>query len=646
MESEPNECINKSFLIHGQGRFKMVDNLYARVVEELHNPEDALDYSSNDASDMEASDHDLSFVLSSQPKSITRTRHPPPERILQLWQIFIENVDPLTKIVHVPTLRPAIQKAASNIATIPRSFEALMFSIYAAAVMTLNEDECNQRLGEPRKTLLSRYIAATKAALSRAKFMGTISLIVLQALVLYIVSVRDIYEPRAVWSLTGVALRIAHSMGLERDGSTLGLPPFETEMRRRLWWLLKTHDFRTAELCGLVKLRDLYVGDESTKYPINLNDDQLYPGMPSLVAESNTMTDFIFVAVRYELLNFAACRVTKFRQQGKSASQWDLHASGSDKVEIDEAFREVEEVLETKYLRYCDPSQPLHLLTMVMARFAMNVIRFLTHHPRRWASIEQTPLSERQWVWEVSIKLLEQHNMLQSNPQLKRFTWHAAYFQQWHAFIHVLDTLRANPLMADAEKTWQLIGQKYENTPDMVVDTKKPIHIAVGILCLKAYSDREAALLNKNMCPPPTPEFVLQLRQHREITRVKRQAREAKSGRSEDPVSNGQTKALDMGPRPDADAIHLSNTLEATYLQQHTTSHSPSFTPTSNAIEGDPYWLINGFDDSQVGNSDDMTNMDLDFMLAQNYGVENNDTQTVTWEQWDTWLADSNLIPP
>lgn len=33
-------------------------------------------------------------------------------------------------------------------------------------------------------------------------------------------------------------------------------------------------------------------------------------------------------------------------------------------------------------------------------------------------------------VWEISIKLLGQHNMVQSNPQLKQFAWYAAYFQQ------------------------------------------------------------------------------------------------------------------------------------------------------------------------------------------------------------------------
>lgn len=576
----------------------------------------------------------------------TRSGHPLPERIHQLWQIFIDNIDPLTKVVHVPTLRPAIQKATSNIGTIPRSFEVLMFAIYGAAVMSLKDDECKQRLGEPRKTLLSRYISATKAALLRTKFMGTTSLVVLQALFLHLLTVRDIYEPRVVWSLTGVAVRIAQSMGLDRDGVSLGLPPFETEMRRRIWWQLKTHDFRTAELCGLAKFRDLDTGPKSTKWPTNVNDDQLYSGMPSLPTESNKLTDTVLVALRYELSNFTAGRIARFRQQGINPSEWDFHASGSDKVEIDEAFRELEEILETKYLRYCDPSQPLHLMTMLMARSAMNAVRFLTHHPRGWASIEQTPLSERQWVWEISINLLEQHNMVRSNPRLKQFAWHAQYFLQWHSLIHVLDTLRANPLIADAEKVWQLIVNTYEDSEDLFFDTKKLIHVAVGNLCLKAYGAREAALQNENICPPPTPEFILRLRQQREVAKAKRQARNAKSSQPENLVRHGQTNAHDLGPRPDAGAIYSSETAGSMHLQQSTMSPAPILTYTGGATQGDPFWFINGFDDSQVGNLNDAMKMSPGFMLAQDHSVEDNASQTVTWEQWDAWLADSNGIYP
>ena len=609
----------------------------------MHSPEDALEGSSSDASDLEdASNDDFGFVLSSRAKLKTRLHHPPQESIHQLWQIFIDNVDPLTKVVHVPTLRPAMQKAASDTSDIPRSFEALMFSIYSAAVMSLKDNECKQRFGEYRKAILSRYISATKTALLRAKFMGSSSLVTLQALILHLMSVRDIYEPRAIWSLTGVAVRIAQSMGLERDGLTLGLAPFETEIRRRIWWQLKGHDFRTAELCGLAKFRDLDDSADSTKWPMNVNDEQLYRGMLSMPVESSAVTDFVFVALRGELSKFAASRVSRFRQQGKNSSQFHLSAFGEDKIEIDKAFKEIEEAIETKFIRYCDPSVPLQLLTMLIARFSMNIVRFLSHHPRKWASIEQTPLSERQFIWDVSLKLLEQHNMLQSNPQLKKFSWHAPYYQQWHAFIHVLDTLRANPLEADAEKAWTLIRNKYTETPEMISDTRKPIHVFVGNLCLKAYSDREAVLQAANMCLPPTPDFILRLRHQREAAKARRQARDAKSDRPKDLYSQGEAATI---PRADQGASYSSNASEGGSVQPNTTSHFRVTTLADGVTEDDPFWTINGFDDSGVGSLDDVMNMDLDSLLAQDNYVDNT-SQPITWEQWDAWLTDSNLLPP
>lgn len=250
-----------------------------------------------------------------------------------------------------------------------------MFAIYSSAVMSLKDDECRQRFSESRTFLLSTYTRATEVALARANFMGTTSIVILQALVLHLFSVRDTYEPRVVWTLTGVAVRIAQSIGLARDGTALGLPLFETEMRRRVWWQLKLHDFRTAELCGLAKFRDLDTGPDSTNWPTNVNDDQLYPGMTSLVAETNKLTDFVFCAFRCELTKFAAERIASFRQQGIDASQWNLDTPEKDKDEKEQAFEELKADLEMKYLRYCDPSQPLHLMTMLAGRYGMNVVR-------------------------------------------------------------------------------------------------------------------------------------------------------------------------------------------------------------------------------------------------------------------------------
>ncbi|KAL8953628.1 MAG: hypothetical protein Q9222_000514 [Ikaeria aurantiellina] len=648
IDSEPTRSITKTQVVHGQGRSGYVENsLWSRVVEEYQDPEDVLESSENESSGLEASDDNLGYVVGSHSKADISSRHPPPERIRRLWHIYQENVDPMTKVVHVPSLEPAIQKAASNSASLPRTFEALIFAIYAAAVMSLNNDDCRERLGEPRKTLLSRYTAATKVALSRAKFMSSTNLAVLQALVLHIITVRDIYEPRTIWSLTGVAVRIAQGMGIERDGLSMGLPPFETEMRRRLWWLIKTHDFRTAELCGLAKFRDLDMNSDSTKFPANVNDDQLYPGMPSPPTESNNLTDMAFLAMRYQLANFAKDRVAVFKQQGKDPNKWDLHASASDEAAIDEAARSLEEILETKYLRYCDPTQPLHFLTMVLARHSVNIVRFLSHHPRRWASIEQTPLSERQWIWGVSIKIIEQHSMLMSNPTLKPYAWHAPYFMQWHAFIHVLDTLCAQPLAADAEKAWKLVGTTYENNSDLVFDTRKPVHVAVGNLCLKAYGAREAAVEREDRSPLQIPRFISQLRQQREMAKAKRQARDAKRAGSDQYVSNGQGKAHDLHMKSDVGVFNPSNFSQSMQLAPSTTSQTSNLPQTGDPSQGDPFWFMNGFDDSQFGSPSDMMDLDLDLMMGQDFNTDGASGRLpIPWEQWDAWLADSNKMRP
>ena len=506
-------------------------------------------YEESDASDSD--DGDV-FVLGVAKKFNDRYSHPSTERIHQLWQIFIENVDPLTKIVHVPSLQPAIQKATIDIERIPRNFEALMFAIYAAAVMSLTDDECKRRLGELRDSLLSYYTSATKWALPRAKFMGTTSIVVLQALTLHLFSIRNQCDPRTVWTLTGVAIRIAEGMGLNRDAASLGVSPFEAEIRARIWWQLKMHDFRATELIGLAKFRIFNSDDNLCELPANINDNELYPGMPSPAISSAKPTDMTFCILKTELANFARRGAARFRQQVKGSDQLDDVAARSDQTTKEELIKEIEEILEEKYLRYCDPSQPLQLLTMLVARFSLNVVRFLTHHPRRWVSQEQTPKSEQEYIWTVSITLLEQHDMIQSDRRLQGFAWHSAYFVQWHIFIHVLDTLRARPLMSDVHKAWQLIEATYRNNPDMISSTKKPIHVAVGNLCLKAFNAYEAALMQQGMTISHEPDYITRLRRQREAAKARRKAPDTKSKEAGAEPSCKKLPFIEVRTEPDS----------------------------------------------------------------------------------------------
>lgn len=576
---------------------------------------------------------------------IAASSHPPAELIHQLWQTFIENVNPLTKLVHVPSLQPAMEKAIANIERIPRGFEALMFAIYSMAVLSLTEDECRGILGEPRTMLLPRYVAATKGALSRARFMSSTSIVVLQALVLHILSIRDVYEPRAVWSLTGVAIRVAESMGLRLDGTLLGLSPFETEIRRRIWWQIRMHDFRAAELTGQPKLRALELDETTPKKPANVSDSDLYPAMPQAAVESTKPTEMIWCVFRSELTSFAAAQKAKMQKQGKGTFTSEEY-SAMDNLKIKDGFiKELEDLIETKYLRFCDPFQPLQLMTLFGARVATNLIRFIAHHPRRWAKLDKVPASEQQFVWSIVVQLLEQYNMMQSNPQLRRFAWNVPYFIQWHAAIHVLDTLRANPLHADAVKVWRLVDALYENNSEILLGSNRPIYVAVGNLCLKAFSARASTLTTEKRHLSDTPEYITKLRKQREAAKARREAMIARSKQRE---TLGGVKTLTMtdadATRPDTISTSAEVLIEA-QSQQH-----PMSKQFANPIQGgartedDAFWLSDALNDGFCADgSADMMNLDTDAMLAQDHWLDAPNGDAIDWAQLDAWLG--NLDP-
>ena len=541
-----------------------------------------------------------------------------------------------------------MEKAITNIEHVPRGFEALMFAIYSMAVLSLSEDECNEIMGETRAILLPHYVAATKGALSRAKFMSSTSIVVLQALVLHILSLRDVCEPRAMWSLTGVAIRIAEGMGMRLDGTLLGLSPFETEIRRRIWWQLKMHEFRAAELCGQAKFREFELDETTPKKPANVNDSDLYPAMPQAPAESAKPTEMMWCVFRADLATFAATQKVKMQKLGKAVFTSEEYSAMDDLKVKDGLIKEMEDMIETKYLRFCDPSQPLQFQTLLGGRLSTNLIRFIAHHPRRWADLDQVPASERQMVWSIVIQLLEQYSMLQSSPQLRCFAWSVPYFIQWHAVIHVLDTLRADPLHQDALKAWRLINTIYESNSDMLLSTKRPIFVAVGNLCLKAFSARAAALTKDKRSLPDPPEYITKLREQREAAKARREAVTARR--------KGQ-KALDGDKRPttaDPDAAwpdtnpRLAEALAEAQPQQHPVSKPPA-SPVSGSTRtvDDAFWLSNTLDDDFfTGGGADIMNIDSDTILAQDYWLDTPKGEVTDWAQWDAWLGNLDSKRP
>jgi len=126
------------------------------------------------------------FFIGGQPQSVTDL-HPSASQIFQLWQTYLDNVNPILKLIHAPSLQVQIIDAGANLQKVSKSLEALMFSIYLMAITSLSNEEVEGTFGESRFNLLTKYHHGAQQALFNAGFMRMPDLTVLQAYFLYLV---------------------------------------------------------------------------------------------------------------------------------------------------------------------------------------------------------------------------------------------------------------------------------------------------------------------------------------------------------------------------------------------------------------------------------------------------------------------------
>lgn len=120
--------------------------------------------------------------------AVLYTFHPAVTQLFQLWQVFLNNVDPIVKLFHAPSVQRMVLEAASDLASISRSTEALLFTIYLSAITSMDEESCQRVLYRSKSDLVVRFSKAAEQALVNADFLKSTNIVVLEALTLYLVS--------------------------------------------------------------------------------------------------------------------------------------------------------------------------------------------------------------------------------------------------------------------------------------------------------------------------------------------------------------------------------------------------------------------------------------------------------------------------
>ncbi|KAL2147789.1 hypothetical protein VTI28DRAFT_5561 [Corynascus sepedonium] len=461
------------------------------------------------------------FVVGGTVASVT-SAHPSPIQIFQLWQFYISNVNPLLKITHTPTLQAQIISASANPAKISKPLEALMFAIYFSAITSLSEEEVQSTFGEDKAILLGRYHNATQQALVNAGFMRSPELMVLQALFLYLLCARPFVDPRSMFSLLGLAFRIATRLGLHRDGSQSGMSPFEAEQRRRLWWQIIVFDKRIAEITGST-VTALSSCAWDTRMPLNINDADLDVHAKGQPGPYPGPTEMVFSLTRIELTVAASpdsVRRTVTTPGGrplhKPMVQFEPSPSSTDVVshvanqQLPDNLADFCAYVETMYLKQCDPKIPLHYFTLLMTRQALcklRIIDFLCNT----ANADNVDQGERDNYFMEALRMVEYDNIIQSSDMLQGFRWYTYAHFPLPAYLCLVSELRHRTTGELCERAWNVMIENHERRGLLRRLNRNPLHIAFGRYLVKAWDAREAAefRLGRSL---PTPKVVTLLR--------------------------------------------------------------------------------------------------------------------------------------
>lgn len=346
--------------------------------------------------------------------------------------------------------------------------------------------------------------------------------------------------------VNGLAIRLAQSIGLHRDGASLQLSPFETEMRLRLWWHLCVLDSRAPEDQGLQPTVDVINRD--LRLPLNVNDDQIYPGMTCLPVESDGWTDLSFFLIQTD-----SCRllypILDVQEQHSADTLLDI----TEKREIVQGRGRY---LSEKYSMRSDTGLPPDLSHIAVQhtktaykkmKFILQLRKETSMRQQNGARYDATP-AVLQLSFRLACEILETNYVLLKAGLAASFTWFFSMYTQWYALAYVLRCLCASSRAfgSETERAWMLVDELFPRglrADGCSAGGQDPGPVSIG----KRLSVLRSQALGLRQHAQPAPDAIISL-----LNRTTASAHESSTlpGRKRDFIAD-PNPGIDVLPSPD-----------------------------------------------------------------------------------------------
>ncbi|KAK5164642.1 uncharacterized protein LTR77_009848 [Saxophila tyrrhenica] len=388
--------------------------------------------SNNEAEDKEAYPLQRNPPSAVQPGGIAQ--HPTARRIFVYWNIYVTRVDPMLKIIHCPSFGKTLFTATEDLRAAGSVTESLLFAIYHAAVSTCTAREARKRFGEERSALLQRYGRVVESTL--ADNYGTPVLESLQALVIYIIAMRRDDSLTNVRALFSLAVRMAQLINLHKDPGQ-DYTPFETEMRRRLWWHICGLESGGAEEGGT---RQSSVMDgRNVSMPANLNDIDLDPEATDRPQPRTGVTDMTWALLRWEVT-----AESNGNQEAIKAEQRQILNTARKKLEDD-------------FVRHLHPSRPMDWLCIAWVEGMLTKCRSMIDFAIGQAPQKDLSPEDRYKMLQASVDIIRLTQAVITYKAVEKWSWYFRGWMQWHAIGTLIAELGYSKNMQFVNNAWAVL---------------------------------------------------------------------------------------------------------------------------------------------------------------------------------------------
>lgn len=303
-------------------------------------------------------------------------------------------------------------------------------------------------------------------------------------------------------------MRLARKMGLHRDGMHLGLSPFESEMRRRLWWHILSTDFRASVLLNTQP--SLGHPDSDTKEPLNLEDEDLHPNQTELLPERHGLTTNTVSLLRCDVMRFLRKLGSPLRTEPHQELLETSTTSHTKKMEL---VKQLEDSIESKYIRYCDPANSLHTLILIMGRSLLCNIKLHVYRPRIYAAQGlKVPEDDRAIIFTNAKKLLEYMDLVRSTRSLDKYVWQIGTTMLWNALLYVLIEARHRKTGPEVDQLWNLIGSVASKYAEISKPNTGVVYGTLRKWLIEAWAEHCIAVRERGFPEPLEPDYITLLR--------------------------------------------------------------------------------------------------------------------------------------